>query len=63
LNHFIAILAVIALAGILFVPAVSAGKTFNYVPIQKAIKTIPVVNYTPTPAIFPSKTIPFTYSP
>ncbi|MEI7434931.1 MAG: hypothetical protein WCJ93_11835 [Methanomicrobiales archaeon] len=63
LNHYIAILAVIALIGILFVPAVSAGKTINYFPTQKAIKTLPVVNYTPTSTVVTPKTIPFTYSP
>ena len=63
LNHYIAILAVIALIGILFVPAASAGKSLNYFPTQKAIKSIPVVNYTPTSAVVTPKTIPFTYSP
>ena len=63
IHNFIAILAVIALIGILFVPAVSAGKTFNYFPTQKAIKTLPVVNYTPVSAVVIPKTIPFTYSP
>jgi len=46
LNNYIAILAVIALIGILFVPAVSAGKTINYGPIQWTMKTIPAVKYT-----------------
>ena len=63
IHNFIAILAVIALIGILFVPAVSAGKTINYFPTQKAIKTLPVVNYTPASAVVTPKTIPFTYSP
>jgi hypothetical protein len=63
INHYIVILAVIALIGILFVPAVSAGKTINYFPIQKAIKTIPVVNSTPPPTVVTPKTIPFTYTP
>jgi hypothetical protein len=62
-NRYIAILAVIALMGILIVPAVSAGKTVNYFPTQIAIKTIPVVKYTPTSAVVTQKTIPFTYSP
>jgi hypothetical protein len=62
-NRYIAILAVIVLIAILFVPATSAGKTINYFPIQKAIKTVPVVNYTPTPAVVTPKTIQFIYSP
>lgn len=63
LNHYIIILAVIALIGIFFVPAISAGKIINYGPVQGTIKPIPVVNYTPTPAFFTPKTMPFTYSP
>jgi hypothetical protein len=62
-NSYIAILIAIALIGILFVPAVSAGKIINYGPIQGTIKTIPVVNYTPTPAVVTPKTIPFIYLP
>jgi hypothetical protein len=61
LNYYIAILAVIALIGILFAPAVSAGKTINYFPTQKAAKSRPMVN--PTPALVAPKTIPFTYLP
>ena len=60
LNHCIAILIVIALIGILFVPAVSAGKFINYGPIQGMNKTIPAVKYIPTPASFfpyPQKTL------
>jgi hypothetical protein len=63
LNHYIAILAVIALIGILFVPAVSAGKTINYFPSQKGIKTFPVANYTPATPVITPKITPFTYSP
>jgi hypothetical protein len=52
LNHFIAILAVIALIGILFIPAVSAGKFLNYGPVQGPIKTIPAVKYVQAPSSF-----------
>ena len=41
MNYYIAILAVIALIGILFVPSVSGGKIINYGPIQGTVKTIP----------------------
>jgi hypothetical protein len=60
LNHYIAILAVIALIGILFVPAVSAGKFLNYGPIHGTIKTVPAVKYVPAPSSFvpyPQKTL------
>jgi hypothetical protein len=55
LNHYIAILAVIAIIGILFVPVVSAGKFLNYGPIQGTIKPIPSVKYVPaSPSFVPS---------
>jgi hypothetical protein len=57
------ILAVIALIGILFVPAATAGKTINYGPIQGTIKTLPVANYTPATPVITPKITPFTYSP
>jgi hypothetical protein len=63
INNYIAILAVITLIGILFVPAVSAGKTINYFPTQKAIKTLPVANYIPATPVVTPKSVPFTYSP
>jgi len=47
LNYYIAILVVIALIGIPFIPAVSAGKFLNYGPIHGTIKTLPAVKYTP----------------
>jgi len=62
-NSYIAILIAIALIGILFVPAVSAGKIINYGPIQGTVKTIPVVNFTPATSVITQKVTPFTYSP
>jgi hypothetical protein len=59
-NHYIAIFAVIALIGILFVPAVSGGTIINYGPIQGTMKIIHEVNYIPTPAVVTSKIFPFT---
>jgi hypothetical protein len=59
-NYYIAILSIITLIGILFVPAVFAGKIINYGSIQRTIKTIARVNSTPTPTVVTPITIPFT---
>jgi hypothetical protein len=46
LNYYISILAVITLIGILFFPAISAGKIIHYGPVPSTNITIPAVKYT-----------------